>query len=277
MTEEIKENDKPISPLSNNKLEERIKNAIKNADELSNNLYGTEQETEFQLQEIERIEEGFKAYSKKLVESGKNMWGYSPSGFMSKKLISKHLNSLKNGLYSIYPIPCKQNGCPYGASCIAFQNNMQPPYGEPCVLETNKIENLIIEYSLQFNLDSSSTTDKIQIRELIQLDILMDRCQCLMAQEGDVIQQIVGGITEKGETYTQPTVSKYYEAWERMSKRRQSLMDDMMATRKAKKGIKADVMSDEEILLKTIASDDNFMSVEEKPDNIEVKTGSDLK
>lgn len=246
-------------------LEDRIKKAINNAKNLSNELYGTDEEEEFQLQELERIEEGFKTFNKKLASIEKNRWGYSPSGYMSKVLVSKHLNSLKNGLYAVYPIPCKQGQCPYGSSCIAYQNNIQPPYGEPCVLETNKIENLIIQYSLQFDLDSASTTDKIQIRELIQLDILMDRCQCLMSRDVDILQDVVVGITDNGETYTQPTVSKYFDAWERMSKRRQSLMEDMLATKKAKKGIKADNLSDEEIILKTIASDSNFMDVEERP------------
>lgn len=256
---------------SNNKitetsLKDRIKRALENAKAVGNDLYDDDKETEIQLSELERIEEGFRAFNKKLVASEKNRWGYSPSGYMSKALVSKHLNSVKTGLYSIYPIPCKQGKCPYGSSCIALQNNIQPPYGEPCVLETNRIENLIIEYSQQFRIDSTSTTDRIQIRELIQLDILMDRCQVLMAQNVDVLQDIAAGMTDSGEVFTQPVVSRYYDAWERMSKRKQSILEDMLATRKSKKGLPPETLDDADIILNTIGNTDDFMKVEERPE-----------
>lgn len=247
-------------------LKERIKRALENAKAAGNDLYDDDTEHDIQLSELERIEEGFKAFNKKLVASEKNRWGYSPSGYMSKALVSKHLNSVKTGLYAIYPIPCKQGKCPYGSSCIALQNNIQPPYGEPCVIETNRIENLIIEYSQQFNLDSSSTTDRIQIKELIQLDILMDRCQILMAQDVDILQDIEAGMTDKGEVFTQPVVSRYYDAWERMSKRRQSIMNDMMATRRSKKGMPEEIQNDADIILGILDNQEDFMKVEERPE-----------
>lgn len=265
----------PDKEITQNSLQERIRRVLDNARELGNDLYGTEEENQLQLSEMDRIEEGFKAFNKKLVATQANRWGYSPSGYMSKSLISKHLNSVKNGLYSIYPIPCKQGGCPYGASCIALQNNIEPPYGEPCVIETTRIEQLIVQYSTQFDFDSASATDRIQIRELVQLDILMDRCQNLMAQDVDILQQVVAGITEKGETFSQPIVSKYYDAWERMSKRKQSLLDDLMGTRKSRKNMPKEVQGDEDILLK-FADQDGFMEVEERPEkfkNPEIQEG----
>ena len=252
--------------LTNTKLRDRIKRALENAEAVGNDLYKDDTEDEIQLSELERIEEGFKAFNKKLVAADKNRWGYSPSGYMSKALVSKHLNSVKSGLYAIYPIPCKQGKCPYGSSCLALQNNIEPPYGEPCVLETTRIENLIIEYSQQFKINSSSATDRIQMRELIQLDILMDRCQVLMAQNVDILQDIAAGMTDNGEIFTQPVVSRYYDAWERMSKRRQSIMDDMLATRKSKKGMPEETMDDIEVIMATVGKDEDFMKVEERPE-----------
>lgn len=265
-TNTTQDKDKEIkNEITRNSLQDRIKRAIENAKELGNDLYGTEDENQLQLSEMERIEEGFKAFNKKLVATQANRWGYSPSGYMSKALISKHLNSVKNGLYSIYPIPCKQGSCPYGSTCIALQNNIEPPYGEPCVIETTRIEQLIVQYSTQFDFDSASATDKVQIRELVQLDILMDRCQNLMSQEVDVLQQVVAGVNDQGDTYTQPVVSRYYDAWERMSKRRQSLLDDLLATRKSKKGLPPDVQDDEATIMAMI-SQSNFLDVEKRPE-----------
>lgn len=247
-------------------LEERLKNTIASAKELETVLYSNEEEEEFQKKEMARIEEGYKALNRKLSSSEKNRWGYSPSGWMSKKLVSKHLNSVKTGLNSVFPIPCKQERCPYGQMCIALQNGIQPPYGEPCVIEVTKIENLIVSYANDFNIDSASTTDRVFIQELIQLDLLMDRCQNLMAQDGSPLQEVIIGSTEDGDTYTQPVVSRYYEAWDKMSRRRQSILDEMMATRKSRKGIKEETMSEEEYMMKFVNADGDFFQVEERPE-----------
>lgn len=60
------EKDKEIkNEITKDSLQDRIKRAIENAKELGNDLYGTEDENQLQLSEMERIEEGFKAFNKK--------------------------------------------------------------------------------------------------------------------------------------------------------------------------------------------------------------------
>lgn len=261
MTEEKVKSEKK----KNLSIEERFNQLVKKDEsDLSEEIYGDPEEEA----EIERIEEAFKAFKKKSVfdTGSSNPWNYTKSGWLSKKLVSKHLNSLKTGLNSIYPIPCKKEGCPYGESCIALQNNLEPPYGEPCVMETYKIEQLLIGYAQDFNIDSSSATDQILIKELVQLDLLMDRCQILMAKEGDMLQNVAMGTTEDGEIYTQPVVSRYLDAYERCSKRRQSLLNEMLGTRHSRKGLKEMPINEDELLLKVINSVDDFDKVEERPD-----------
>lgn len=243
-------------------LDEKINQIIKSVD--TNDLYSNDDE-DISKDDYERIEQGYKALNKRLSATEKNRWNYTPAGYMSKRLISKHLNSLKNGLFSVFPIPCKQGKCPYGDSCIALQNNMEPPYGEPCILEVVKIENLIVGYSMDFNIDSASTSDRVLIQELIQLDLLMDRCQILMSKDVDILQEVTIGTTEDGDTFTQPVVSRYLDAWERLSKRRQSVLNEMMATRHSKKGLKNEGINEEEKILEIINSA-HFTDVEERPD-----------
>ena len=253
-------------------LESRINNLIASQDEVEKTLYRSEEEESIQTTIMERIENGYKALNRRLAYSEKNRWGYSPAGWMSKKLVSKHLNSMKSGLYSIFPIPCKGGqGCPYGESCIAAQYGMEPPIGEPCVIEVTKIENLIVSYSNDFNLQTASTTDRVFLQELIQIDLIMDRCQVMMAQEGKVLQDVTIGITEDGETYTQPVVSRYLDAWERLSKRRQSILNEMNATRKAKKNEKADNFNEEDLLMKMANGNEDFFKVEERPEKYKKK------
>lgn len=246
-------------------IEERFNQLIKkDENSISEDIYGDPEEEV----EIQRIEEAFKAFKKKSIfdTTNSNPWNYTKSGWLSKKLVSKHLNSVKTGLNSIYPIPCKKDQCPYGDSCIALQNNLEPPYGEPCVMETYKIEQLLIGYARDFDIDSASATDQILIKELVQLDLLMDRCQILMAKEGDVLQNVNMGVTDDGEVYTQPVVSRYLDAYERCSKRRQSLLNEMLGTRHSRKGLKEVPINEDELLLKVINSVDDFDKVEERPD-----------
>ena len=83
------------------------------------------------------------------------------------------------------------------------------------------------------------------------------------------------GITEDGETYTQSVVSRYLDAWERLSKRRQSLLNEMNATRKAKKNEKNDPIDEGDILMKMTSANKDFFEVEERPEKYKKKTRND--
>ena len=252
-------------------IDARIENLIATQEDVEAALYRDEAEEDEQNNMMARIEEGYKALNRKLSSSEKNRWGYSPAGWMSKKLISKHLNSMKSGLYSVFPIPCKGQGCPYRQSCLAAQNIMEPPLGEPCVIEVAKIEQLIVGYANDFDINSSSATDRVLIQELIQIDLLMDRCQCLMSQEGDVLQEVTMGTTEDGEVYTQPVVSRYLDAWDRLSRRRQSLLDEMLGTRKSRKDLKKDPINEADVITQMMNHDKNLLEVEERPEKYRKK------
>lgn len=249
---------------SMNALEKRIDNLF--STDTAALLYDPDQEA-LEEAEMARIEEGFKALNRKLSATSRiNRWGYSKSGWMSKQAVTNVMNRITSGMYAVFPIPCKQGSCPYAESCLAMQNNMQPNYGEPCVIETAKIERAITEYSRQFDIKSSSPTDRVLIQELISLDLIMDRCQILMSQDsGNPLQEVTMGVTEDGDVYTQPVISRYLEAWEKMSRRRQQLLSEMMATRKSRKGIQEEPPDyDREVI--TMTQSEDFFKVEERPD-----------
>ena len=201
-----------------------------------------------------------------LIKKNHNRFFYSPEGLQSKNYVTRFLNSTKTGLYSMYPILCKGAACPYSSGCFALKAGIHPPIGEPCVLETDRIERLIEKYNDDFDFANSSLTDMLAINELVQLDLLIDRCQKLMAQEALPVIEVNIGTTQHGDPITQPTVSKYYEAYERMSKRRSQLVDELNASRKARKK-----MGDEEKkapweTVLEMAGQDGFMDEDQKPD-----------
>jgi hypothetical protein len=109
-------------------------------------------------------------------------------------------------------------------------------------------------------------TDMVLLKEIIQLDLVIDRCQNLMAKDVNPLQDVTMGTTEDGEVYTQPVVSRFFDEYERASKRRQSLLDEMMATRKSKKGLKEEPVNQERMLLNIINGVSDFEDVEERPE-----------
>ena len=239
---------------------------------IQSNEFATEDEVNDQRSEMERIQDAESRLKAAMnISKGHRNWGYSAAGDMSKAIISKHLNSMKTGLYSTFPILCKGATCPYAEQCIAFKNNLHPPIGEPCVMETDKIERLIDGYCREFDFVSCTMTDFLTINELVMLDILIDRCQRLMSKELSPVIDVNIGISNTGDVITQPQISKNMEAYEKMSKRRSQLLDELMATRKANKN--KDQTSEEDEMMSALErlNDPNFVKVEERPEQFKNK------
>lgn len=140
------------------------------------------------------------------------------------------------------------------------------PQGEYCPVETAQIELRAVAYSQQFDLDKSSFTDKNLVNEIITLDIMLERCKALMAKEGTPVVEIVAGVSERGDEIKQPAVLKAWEAYEKMSKKRDADLQLMMATRRDKKEVGEKEKSVTEIIAEAV-SQDGFMEVEQRPEH----------
>ena len=93
----------------------------------------------------------------------------------------------------------------------------------------------------------------------------------MMAQEGKMLQDVTMGVTEEGEVYTQQVVSRYLDAWEKLSRRRENLFNQMDSTRRAKRGQKADDLDDEDALAKIVDVHEGFFEVEKRPEKFIVR------
>ena len=163
----------------------------------------------------------------------RNSWQYSAKGIQAKRAV-KAINSLKNGLYARVPIICKGNGCPYANSCHLLQNNLAPER-EPCPFEADKVENLVKGYAKDFDINDLSFTDSVLLKEIINCDIIIDRCMALMQEEGSPVIEMSVGCDKEGNEVLQPNVSKAWEALERVSKKRNTDYQLMLMTRKDRK------------------------------------------
>ena len=195
-----------------------------------------------------------------------NIWGHSDLGIEAKRAAMSML-STKNGMYARIPLICKEKNCPYAERCMLLKYNLAP-LGEPCPKETAEIELRYKAYNDDFNLDDASFTDKNLVSELINYDIMLDRLRTLLSKEEVLVVDVVTGITEQGEEFTHPEVSKTWEAYERVEKKRNNIYDLMMATRKSNK---EDKTKDDKTITQIVSEimDANDFIIDVRPENIE--------
>jgi hypothetical protein len=163
-----------------------------------------------------------------------NLWGHSSLGIEAKRAAMTML-STKTGMYARIPLVCKSDDCPYSESCQLLSYNLAPT-GEYCPMETAQIEIRFHGYSQDFDLDTASFTDKNLVSEIINYDIMIERCKALIAKEGVLVIDVIAGATEQGELFYRPEVSKHLEAHDKLTRRRNEVYQLMMATRRDKKG-----------------------------------------
>lgn len=219
-----------------------------------------------ELLEMEELEEA-KKNKALLMKNIDNIWGYTTKGLEAKEAAMSML-STKTGMYARIPLLCKEEACPYAKTCKILEYNLTT-YGEPCVVETSQIELRYTGYEQDFDLENASFTDKILITDLIHQDIMLERCKTLLSDDGVLVQDVFAGVSEEGEVFTRPEVSKNWEAYERVLKKRNEIYDLFVATRKSKKAFK-DEGGDSNSIYTTIKEMVDVDFVEDvKPDNIE--------
>ena len=166
-----------------------------------------------------------------LLEQGP--WGYSEKAMEAAKAV-KAMNATKTGLYARIPIICKADDCPYSETCPILPYDLAPE-GEKCPIETSRLELLAVNYAEEIDYDNASWSDKQLLYDLLGYDIMLERCRALMAKEGTPVVEILAGIAENGEEIKQPVVSKAWEAYEKIVKKRNDTYQLMMMTRKDNK------------------------------------------
>lgn len=193
-----------------------------------------------------------------------NIWGHSSVGMQAKQAAMTML-STKSGLYAKIPIVCKTDDCPYASSCNLLPYGLAP-LGEKCPWETAMIETRYQAYVEDYDLDEASFTDKTIISELVNIDIMLERTKALLSAEQVPITEVVAGMTESGEEFTRPEISKAYELYERNLNRRDKILESMLGTRRSRKGQTEGTTSFSDLLADAINGTDFI--IEERPDNI---------
>lgn len=190
-----------------------------------------------------------------------SLWGYSTKGLEAKKAAMTML-STKTGMYARIPLLCKSEGCPYADTCQLLPYDMAPE-GEYCPIETAQIELRAAAYSQDIDYDNASFTDRQMLNDLVGYDIMLERCRALMTKEGTPVIEIVAGVSDNGDEIKQPAVSKAWEAYEKISKKRNETYQLMLMTRKDRKKDSDDDENSLSDLLKNVIESDDSINTEE--------------
>lgn len=212
--------------------------------------------------ELQTAIENRKAVEKMLSQEN-NPWNYSSTALEAYHA-SMAMLSTKTGLYARIPLTCKGEGCPYAQSCTLLAYDLAP-VKEKCAHETSLIEKSLAGYINDFDLNpDSSYTDFTIVKELVNCDVMMERAQALLSQEGIAIEEVYAGSNDANENFYRKEISKSLELYERHSKLRNRLLGDMMATRKEKARMK---VSDERGLMDILSDNMNRdIIIDEVPD-----------
>lgn len=109
----------------------------------------------------------------------------SPNSKKAVEATTKML-STRYGLLASIPIICRTDKCPYKETCLAFMNGCAPEK-EPCPVEISMIMNLYEMYTTSLEVDTSKIVVLGLIRDLIESDITINRCEAILARDGDIL------------------------------------------------------------------------------------------
>ncbi len=192
-----------------------------------------------------KTEAGLQAVSEHAKNLDHSAWTSNPTAVEAIE-IAKRLRSTKHGMYASVPIICKAEACPYADSCYLHQMGLAP-YGEKCPVEIAAIEDLFVRYCSDMNInpeDPAQQVDAIMVKEVVDLDVSMLRCDKKMAISADFIIDQVVGVTDEGEAISRQELHPLTEYKEKLRTQKYKTLNLLNSTRKDKEGSRVNVTFD---------------------------------
>ncbi|MCW4014022.1 MAG: hypothetical protein NWF07_13700, partial [Candidatus Bathyarchaeota archaeon] len=169
-------------------------------------------------------------------------WNMDSKGLEALKVVQA-MNSTRGGLYANGPLICKGKNCPFLETCTVHAVGMDVDdlVGQRCAVEINDITRRFDGYCEYLGVEPDNLVDLGMIKELVDIEIMLERANKRMAQEGDFIEMIVVGVSENGDAIRRPEIRKSVDFKERMQRRKNDLLTLLNATRKDKAGSKLQI------------------------------------
>lgn len=196
--------------------------------------------------------------------------------------IANAMCSTQTGLCANIPIICKGAKCPFIETCgiKAVGMNVDDLKGQRCPVEIADITRRFQWYTAHLEIDADDVVDLGMVKELVDIDVMLERANKRMAAEGDFVEMVAVGVDGEGNAIRKPEIRKSVDFKERMQKRKDTILQLLNATRKDKAGSKVTIDMDpssyaSQLLekkrqLDSLRNDDNIIDVP----NSEIREGA---
>lgn len=170
-----------------------------------------------------------------------SMWKQNTQGLENVRKARQTL-ALKHGMFASVPIICKGQSCPYFQTCWIPEADLQ--VGERCPIEIGAILERFDRYCDELGVNpQDEIVDAGLVKEVVDIEIMMVRADGLLAKDGNLIEEVVAGVSPKGQEYYKPEIHLAVELKERLRKEKTRILNQLNATRKDKKG-EGDIAND---------------------------------
>lgn len=139
------------------------------------------------------------------------------------------------GLLSAVPLICKGDKCPYINACFidpaqrSYVANLKPP--GRCLIEIAALVDRFNRYVDFFMITDEDVVDMSLIRELVDVEIQILRCDNLIAIDGDFIEMVVAGVSNQGREYKRPELKQSIVLKEKLRNERHRIYKLLDSTR----------------------------------------------
>ncbi len=166
-----------------------------------------------------------------------NIWRLPPQHVAQVKNTVETMNS-RHGLFANVPIICKGESCPYLGTCTVPIMNL--PTGYRCPMEIGAIFSRFERYCEEFEVTEENAVDLGQIKQLVDLEVMIMRCDSKMALSADFIEETLKDVTKNGTPIYEKVVTQANQFKLTLLERHSRLLKDLNATRSSKKEAKID-------------------------------------
>lgn len=139
----------------------------------------------------------------------------------------------KHGLLSGVPIICKGDECPYINTCRIPQ--VDRIVGSRCPQEIAALLVRFEQLCSEFDIRPDDSVDMGQIKELVDLEIMMLRCDNKMAFDANFIERSVKDISRNGKVLYEDKISQAVELKLQLIDKHSKILKDLNGTRASKK------------------------------------------
>jgi len=153
------------------------------------------------------------------------------------KTLGQFARRMIDGYQAAVPMICMGQKCPYYNLCPVVKAELSPPLLKPCPVETHLFDDWKRQKMIELEVDADDdmmAIDRNQINELAELEILQLRANWEMAMDPQTVREKCVGVDDNGEPIMTEIENPRINVISKLGKEKGRLLDDLVATRKAR-------------------------------------------